>query len=187
MNPTNDNSMPHPTSMIRRWFATFIDLAFCAGIVCCYFMIFAYGVKRETGSYQEGGQLFPDNESLYWVWFGGPFVFLFWIYHSCAEASVWQATIGKLITGLKVTDLQGNRISYFHATGRYLAKLAIGVLGIPYYLLIILGIGSFLPDIIYPLFVLFAVIIYVSLLVAPLSKRKCPFQDFFSRTVVTKK
>ena len=38
------------------------------------------------------------------------------------ESSSYQATIGKMICGLRVTDLNGNRISFERATGRYFAK-----------------------------------------------------------------
>jgi len=34
-----------------------------------------------------------------------------------------QATLGKRIVGLKVTDLAGNRIGFGRATGRHFAKM----------------------------------------------------------------
>ncbi|MGZ4055557.1 MAG: RDD family protein [Bacteroidia bacterium] len=44
------------------------------------------------------------------------------LYFSFMESSSKQATFGKLIIGLKVTDLNGNRISFVKALGRNLAK-----------------------------------------------------------------
>jgi hypothetical protein len=38
------------------------------------------------------------------------------------ESSSYQATLGKMIFGMKVTDLNGNRISFERATGRHFAK-----------------------------------------------------------------
>ena len=38
-----------------------------------------------------------------------------------------QATPGKKAIGLKVTDLQGNRISFGRATGRYFAEWITGM------------------------------------------------------------
>ena len=38
------------------------------------------------------------------------------------ESSSLQATLGKMIFGMKVTDLNGNRISFARATGRHFAK-----------------------------------------------------------------
>jgi uncharacterized RDD family membrane protein YckC len=47
-----------------------------------------------------------------------------WVYEATMESSSRQATLGKLVLGLKVTDLQGKRISFARATGRYFAKYA---------------------------------------------------------------
>ena len=45
-----------------------------------------------------------------------------WIYEAAMESSSLQATLGKMIFGMKVTDLNGNRISFARATGRHFAK-----------------------------------------------------------------
>ena len=46
-----------------------------------------------------------------------------WLYYACLESSGLQATIGKLAVGVKVTDLEGCRIGFGQATGRYFAHL----------------------------------------------------------------
>jgi uncharacterized RDD family membrane protein YckC len=46
----------------------------------------------------------------------------YWIYASVMESSAYQATVGKMARGLKVTDLNGNRISFPRALGRELVK-----------------------------------------------------------------
>src|SRR5260370_7739748 len=46
-----------------------------------------------------------------------------WIYHAYLESSPNQGTLGKMALGLIVTDLQGRRISFGHATGRFFAKI----------------------------------------------------------------
>jgi uncharacterized RDD family membrane protein YckC len=46
-----------------------------------------------------------------------------WLYFAYQESSPAQATLGKRALGIKVTDLQGNRISSARATGRYFAKI----------------------------------------------------------------
>lgn len=43
-------------------------------------------------------------------------------YFALMESSKYQATLGKLVVGIKVVDLAGNRISFLKATGRYFAK-----------------------------------------------------------------
>jgi uncharacterized RDD family membrane protein YckC len=49
-----------------------------------------------------------------------------WIYEAALESSSYQATLGKMALGLKVTDLEGRRISFARATGRHFAKLLSG-------------------------------------------------------------
>lgn len=46
-----------------------------------------------------------------------------WIYYAVQESSANMATVGKRAVGLKVTDTEGNRISFGKATGRYWGKL----------------------------------------------------------------
>jgi uncharacterized RDD family membrane protein YckC len=55
------------------------------------------------------------------------------LYEAFMESSSYQATLGKMIFGMKVTDLNGNRISFERATGRHFAKwLSAMILGIGY-------------------------------------------------------
>jgi uncharacterized RDD family membrane protein YckC len=46
-----------------------------------------------------------------------------WLYHALAERSARQATLGKRAMGLRVVDLEGRRIGFGRASGRYFAKL----------------------------------------------------------------
>ena len=46
-----------------------------------------------------------------------------WLYYALMETSVNQGTLGKMALGIKVTDLNGNRISFGKATGRYFGKI----------------------------------------------------------------
>jgi uncharacterized RDD family membrane protein YckC len=46
-----------------------------------------------------------------------------WLYYALLQSSAWQATLGKKALGLEVTDLQGRRISFGRATGRFFAKI----------------------------------------------------------------
>jgi uncharacterized RDD family membrane protein YckC len=51
-----------------------------------------------------------------------------WIYEASMESSSRQATVGKMALGLKVTDLEGRRISFARATGRHFAKYVSGMI-----------------------------------------------------------
>jgi uncharacterized RDD family membrane protein YckC len=45
-----------------------------------------------------------------------------WLYEALMTSSSKQATVGKMVFGLVVTDTQGARLSFLHATGRHFAK-----------------------------------------------------------------
>jgi uncharacterized RDD family membrane protein YckC len=46
-----------------------------------------------------------------------------WLYAALLESSRFQATVGKMAVGLKVTALDGRRISFGRATGRHFASI----------------------------------------------------------------
>ena len=50
-----------------------------------------------------------------------------WLYFALMEASARQGTVGKIALGLFVTDLQGRRISFGRASGRFFAKIITGL------------------------------------------------------------
>ena len=45
-----------------------------------------------------------------------------WVYFAGLESSAWQATVGKKLLGMQVTDTSGERINFIKATVRYLSK-----------------------------------------------------------------
>lgn len=57
-----------------------------------------------------------------------------WLYYAWMESSEHQATLGKMALGLIVTDLQGRRVTFGRASGRFFAKMITGLipLGIGY-------------------------------------------------------
>ncbi|MFA5648572.1 MAG: RDD family protein [Bacteroidales bacterium] len=46
-----------------------------------------------------------------------------WLYYALFESSKNGGTLGKIAVGIKVTNLNGNRISFAQATGRYFARI----------------------------------------------------------------
>jgi len=61
------------------------------------------------------------------------FFVLHWLYYAFMESSARKATIGKQMMGLKVTTLDGKRISFLQASVRHMAKLlSIGTFGAGY-------------------------------------------------------
>jgi uncharacterized RDD family membrane protein YckC len=69
-----------------------------------------------TGLPHRGLALLGGGVTLILLFFGA------WLYEAFMESSSYQATLGKMIFGMKVTDLNGNRISFERATGRHFAK-----------------------------------------------------------------
>jgi uncharacterized RDD family membrane protein YckC len=47
------------------------------------------------------------------------FVLISWLYFALMESSAWQATVGKRIFGLYVTDARGERVAFARASGRF--------------------------------------------------------------------
>jgi uncharacterized RDD family membrane protein YckC len=51
-----------------------------------------------------------------------------WLYFAGMESSARQATVGKSVLGIYVTGLDGQRISFLRATGRYFAKFLSAII-----------------------------------------------------------
>ena len=63
-----------------------------------------------------------DPDVVEGVWASIDFI-LGWFYYSIMESSPTQGTLGKMALGIKVTDLEGNRVGFGKATGRYFGKI----------------------------------------------------------------
>jgi uncharacterized RDD family membrane protein YckC len=55
--------------------------------------------------------------------FVGISLLITWLYHAYFESSDWQATPGKRVMSIYVTDMNLQRLTFLHATGRFFAKL----------------------------------------------------------------
>jgi uncharacterized RDD family membrane protein YckC len=51
-----------------------------------------------------------------------------WLYNAYFESSEWQATLGKKVMNLVVTDLDGQRLTFGRASGRFFAKIISGLI-----------------------------------------------------------
>jgi len=61
---------------------------------------------------------------------------LSWVYFAVMESSPTQGTLGKMALGIKVTDLEGNRIGFGKATGRYFGKVISALILLIGYLMV---------------------------------------------------
>ncbi|MBN2174803.1 MAG: RDD family protein [Bacteroidales bacterium] len=85
-------------------------------------------------SMQEAG----ISEEEMWLWMGPMMGAMFsvivlsialnWLYFAIMESSKVQGTVGKMILKIKVTDYEGQRISFGRATGRFFGKIISGMI-----------------------------------------------------------
>lgn len=108
-----------------------------AGIVSFIGMFIVMGTTSDIDRIMNDPAYMPsDGEAVAFV--GGYLVvtlviFLITVlYFAILHSSKWQATVGKKLVGIKVTDLNGNRISFWRAFGRLLAMCLSGILAIGY-------------------------------------------------------
>jgi uncharacterized RDD family membrane protein YckC len=81
------------------------------------------------------GQLATPHSTVKLVAYYTLAVAVVWGYFAVMEASALQATLGKLVVGVRVTTVDGQRIGYGRATGRLLAKLlSLALLGLGFVL-----------------------------------------------------
>jgi len=75
-----------------------------------------------------------DYTSKLIYYYGMIFGFVFnWVYFAGFESSHLGATPGKWVLGIYVTDMEGKRVSFRRASGRYFGKIISGIiLGIGY-------------------------------------------------------
>jgi uncharacterized RDD family membrane protein YckC len=81
------------------------------------------------GNQLEAGETMSGTAFI--AWFAGIIVFpalVGWLYTAGMESSSRQATLGKRLFGISVTDLRGNRISFGRASGRFFARYLSGAL-----------------------------------------------------------
>jgi uncharacterized RDD family membrane protein YckC len=114
-------------SFFLRGFAFVIDCAILFVPVAILFALGALAIEIPAATWNhishqarmEEWELLKQNmRRLAWlvaVGFG-------WLYGAGLESSPSQATVGKRWMGIKVTDAQGERMSFLRATGRYAAK-----------------------------------------------------------------
>ncbi len=115
-----------PASFIPRFMAfaldcavLFVPITFLFGLGALTIQIQGWVDHNDAETMRQEWALLRRNfqDLLLLVALGGA-----WLYAALLECSRWQATVGKQWMGLKVADAQGERLSFFRATGRHAAK-----------------------------------------------------------------
>jgi len=115
---------PYYAGFWKRFAAYFIDeiiLSF-VGIIILLVVASLVGVPLGISGVDED-YIAP----LVMIYFGIIAFLLDWLYHTLLECSSRQATLGKMAMGIVVTDMEGRRISFGRANGRFWSKILSGL------------------------------------------------------------
>jgi uncharacterized RDD family membrane protein YckC len=121
--PVADRGIVRPAPLWRRAIATTLD--WVALVTCIVLFMFVCGITMAATEW--------DTRAIQWlpITFCTLAIFLFWIYCALSESSMNQCTIGQRLLGVKVVDLQGQRIGFKQATVRHFFKYgSLGLLGL---------------------------------------------------------
>ena len=107
-----------------RFVAYIIDAIVMVAVQYVILMVFGLdealtgGFSEETATLSAGQSLTANVIS----------IVLGWLYFAVLESGSWQATLGKKALGMVVTDVDGQRISFLRATGRYFGKIVSSII-----------------------------------------------------------
>ena len=111
----------------RRFGAFLIDLVVLWGVFKLLAIvglpIFDQGVTNNSTSSSENGSMSVKLSYNFDLVAGAPAIALIWLYSALLECSRYQGTVGKIIMRLRVTHVDGTRLTFMRATGRIFAKL----------------------------------------------------------------
>lgn len=99
-----------------------------AGLVDCVVMAFTHAVLTLAimTMVSTWVKMFVDEHTSLMIVSGADllsYLVIYWLYFALQESSPAQATVGKRVVGIRVTDLGQGRISFAHATGRCFSKI----------------------------------------------------------------
>lgn len=110
----------------KRLMAAILDLLFVVVIGGPVSIVLGLLLGAVTGTItglQDNNAFLPAFMSAVIFFIVGVFLVLRFLYFAIMESSPYQATFGKKLIGIKVTDMYGRRISFPRAALRNLAKI----------------------------------------------------------------
>ena len=116
-----DNNIQNYAGFWRRFAAYVIDWVVLAYFIISVFWFFDRQLQFKEISYEVARNI----TSIIMIPIS---IIFYWCYYSGFESSPLKATIGKLAVGIFVTDLEGKRISFGKATGRYFGKIISSII-----------------------------------------------------------
>jgi uncharacterized RDD family membrane protein YckC len=118
MTPHNESSIVGYASFWQRLLAALIDGLLLLSCFTVLGGVLSVIFDPKSGRVSPGWPYALLAYSLVFIALAGP-----WLYFALMESSKTQGTIGKMAIGIRVTDLNGNRLTFGRATGRCFAKI----------------------------------------------------------------
>src|SRR4051812_41127046 len=137
-----------PARFLQRFCATAVDSCLGLGLALVAAVTVARHFNPRTFGPRDDWLIGPGDAAL------DVALLAAWLYYAGCERSPWQATLGKRLLGVAVTDLNGERLSFLRTSARYFAKL------------------------------LSALLLLVGYLIRPFTRRKQALHDMISGSVV---
>lgn len=109
----------HYAGFWKRFGASILD-----GLIVASVSFAAFGASRLPNGQTSPDEAFRVLFSAHGLLEGLRGFLIQWAYYAVMESSPQQATLGKMAAGIKVADLNGNRLGFGRATGRYFGKIA---------------------------------------------------------------
>ena len=105
-----------------------ISIAVCIVAIPIIIGIIAFGfnlkdIKGSSDFFNHGGLLLVGGIIGLIVLFVFLIIVMEWLYFALMESSKFGGTLGKMAVHIKVVDMQGNRITFGRATGRYFSRI----------------------------------------------------------------
>jgi uncharacterized RDD family membrane protein YckC len=117
-----------------RFVASLIDglilgIPFTLVVIVLMFFLGGFGLMMRGNAVDPQAAAALAGPLLLGLLLGGLFFMgLEWLYFAGMESSERQATFGKAAMSVRVTDLEGRRLSFGHATGRFFSKIISGMI-----------------------------------------------------------
>ena len=115
---------PYYAGFWKRFVARIIDdviLTFITGTIVVAIAL-VVGVPMEMSGFDDN--VIAPVVAIYFIM---TTTILKWLYYTIMESSGRQATLGKMALGIVVTDMDGARISFARANGRFWSKILSGL------------------------------------------------------------
>ena len=96
---------------------------FAAGFIDWFIFSIPVAILSRIALNPELARVDPHAYLMFAIWFNIVASLANWIYHAAFESSSKQATPGQMALGIKVTDLDGRRIGFGKASGRFFGRI----------------------------------------------------------------